>query len=93
MIASTRTVPWMNSPALSIASDPANGTSLPLGDGVVSMFRPLWARPHTLPTAPSRPSRVMPTCTGNRSARGTTASAITPTMAAPSTMRIGSSAT
>ncbi len=88
MIASTSTVPWMNRPVLSMASEPANGTSLPFGDGVAVVSLCSSA---TAITAPMRPASVSPTCTQNRSGRGTTASTSTPSSAAPSTMKMGSS--
>ena len=84
-----RIVPWMNSPVGSIASEPANATSDPDGDGVVTV---LPCRRATVTSEPTNPRRHTPTWTENRSRRGTTASTITPSSAPASTMKIGNSA-
>jgi hypothetical protein len=87
--ASTRIVPCRNRPTPSTPSVPANAGSLPTGLGVA--VRVLCSTP-TLTSAATRPPSVTNICTLNRSRRGTTASTITPTSAAPSTMKIGNSA-
>jgi hypothetical protein len=80
VIASSRIVPWMNSPTPSTASAPPT---------VVSDVP---CRTNTAINAPSRLMMVTGICTAKRSSRGTNASISTPTHAAPSTMKIGTSA-
>ena len=80
MTAMIRIEPWMNRPTPSTAS--ASPT-------VVSEVE---CSANTAASAPSSPAIVRPTCTPNRSARGTNASTSTPTHATPSTIRMGHNA-